>query len=118
MVQADDERAMEVLASGLPIHQGAQLATTDGAVLVRARADKEAKYTELPKKPMSFGGGGGPGDREADGAQRQPLLSICWRQVARVRSSMSCADPPIWPRGEEPKVRGLISPICSASCDG
>ena len=61
MVRADDERAMEVLASGLPIHQGAQLATTDGAVLVRARADKEAKYTELPKKPMSFGGGR-PGD--------------------------------------------------------
>ena len=66
-VRADDERAVEVLASGLPIHQGAQLAvdttvrspltstglarpgaaTTDGAVLVRARADKEAKYTEL-----------------------------------------------------------------------
>ena len=66
-VRADDERAIEVLASGLPIHQGAQLAvdvtlrspltstglarpgaaTTDGAALVRARADKEAKYFEL-----------------------------------------------------------------------
>ena len=66
-VRADDERAIEVLASGLPIHQLAQLAvditlrspltstglarpaaaTTDGAVLVRARADKEAKYFEL-----------------------------------------------------------------------
>ena len=30
---------------------------------------------------------------------------------------MSCANPPIWPRGGEPKERGLISPICSASCD-
>ena len=67
-VQADDERAIEVLASGLTIHQGAQLAaditlrstltstgclarpgaaTADGAALVRARADKEAKCFEL-----------------------------------------------------------------------
>ena len=66
-VRADDERATQVLASGLPIHQGAQLAvditvrspltstglarpgaaTTDGAVLVGARADKKAKYTQL-----------------------------------------------------------------------
>ena len=65
-VRADDERAIEVLASGFPIHQGAQLAvditvrspltstglarpgaaTTDASA-GRARADKEAKYTEL-----------------------------------------------------------------------
>ena len=60
-VRAADERAIEVLASGAQLavditvrspltstglaRPGA--ATTDGAVLVRARADKEAKYTEL-----------------------------------------------------------------------
>ena len=63
-VAAEDERAIEVLASGLPIRQGAQLAvdvtvrcalTADGLptpgaarhALLRARADKERKYTEL-----------------------------------------------------------------------
>ena len=66
-VAAEDERAIEVLASGLPIRQGAQLAVDvtvrcaltadglptpgaarhDGAALLRARADKERKYTEL-----------------------------------------------------------------------
>ena len=66
-VEANDERAIEVLATGLPLHQGVQLAvditlrsaltTTglatlgaahiDGIVLQRARADKERKYAEL-----------------------------------------------------------------------
>ena len=63
----DDMRSIEVLATGLPLHHGAQLAvditlrsaitssshacpnaaTVDGAVLVKARVDKERKYTEL-----------------------------------------------------------------------
>ena len=47
---------------GSPSTRERSWTTTDGAVLVRARADKEAKNTELPRKPMSFGGGG-PGDR-------------------------------------------------------
>ena len=62
-----DAREIEVLASGLPMHHGAQLAVditmrsaltvngsacpnaahTDGAVLLRARLDKERKYHEL-----------------------------------------------------------------------
>ena len=67
-IRADDERAIEVLASGLPIFHGAQLAVditlrspltsgglprpeaahVDGVVLLhRARGDKEAKYSEL-----------------------------------------------------------------------
>ena len=66
-VPADDDRAIEVLASGLPMQHGAQLAIditirsatsanglpqrnaahVDGAVLTRARVDKEAKYAEL-----------------------------------------------------------------------
>ena len=66
-VRADDMRSIEVLASGLPLYRGAQLAvditlrcaltaasqacanaaTVNGAVCTRARADKEAKYTEL-----------------------------------------------------------------------
>ena len=66
-VPAPDERAIEVLASGLHLFQGAQLAvdvtvrsaltahrlacvgaaTTDGVVLARARGHKERKYHEL-----------------------------------------------------------------------
>ena len=66
-VQNTDQRAIEVVASGLPLHHGAQLAVditlrsalsaaglpsgnaahVDGAVLVRARRDKERKYAEL-----------------------------------------------------------------------
>ena len=66
-VSANDERAIEVLASGLPLHHGAQLAVditirsattaaglpsanaahTNGAVLMAARRDKEVKYREL-----------------------------------------------------------------------
>ena len=66
-VPADDDRAIEVWASGLPMQHVAQLAIDitlrsatsanglpqrnaahiDGAVLTRARADKEAKYAEL-----------------------------------------------------------------------
>ena len=56
-VAAADEKAIEVLASGLPLFQRAQLAvdvtvcvgaaTTDGVVLVRARGEKERKYHEL-----------------------------------------------------------------------
>ena len=66
-VSATDMRSIEVLATGLPLHHGAQLAvditlrtaltsashacpsaaTIDGAVLVKARADKERKYAEL-----------------------------------------------------------------------
>ena len=67
VVRVDDERAIEVLAAGLPIHHGAQLAVditlrsvltaaglpcpnaarVNGAVLQKARRDKEAKYVEL-----------------------------------------------------------------------
>ena len=66
-VAATDQRAIEVLTSGLPINQGAQLAVditlrcvlnvdgmatpgaahTDGVALQRARGDKERKYTLL-----------------------------------------------------------------------
>ena len=65
-VPATDERAIEVLASGLEMNHGAQLAvditfrsavtscgarpnaaTVDGAVLVEARHNKEMKYAEL-----------------------------------------------------------------------
>ena len=66
-VSANDDRAIEVLATGLPLYFGAQLAvditlrcalasdgTTqpgaarmDGAVCTRAREDKERKYSEL-----------------------------------------------------------------------
>ena len=66
-VSAQDERAIEVLASGLPIHHGAQLAVDvtmrcaltaqglaspgaahiNGAAALRARRDKELKYQEL-----------------------------------------------------------------------
>ena len=67
IVSANDERAIEVLASGLPLFQGAQLAVditirsvltasgaavlntshTDGVVLLQARREKERKYAEL-----------------------------------------------------------------------
>ena len=66
-ISANDERSIEVLASGLPLHRGSQLAvditlrsaltaqglpcpgaaSTDGSVLHRARRDKERKYHEL-----------------------------------------------------------------------
>ena len=66
-VAATDHRAIEVLASGLPLHHGVQLAvditircahtaesracpnaaTTNGAVLQAARAQKATKYAEL-----------------------------------------------------------------------
>ena len=66
-ISAPNAREIEVLASGLPMHHGAQLAVditirsaltangsaspnaahTDGAVLLRARMDKEEKYHEL-----------------------------------------------------------------------
>ena len=66
-VAANDERAIEVVASGLPVHHGAQLAVditlrcaltasglprpgaavADGVVCRRTRAEKERKYTEL-----------------------------------------------------------------------
>ena len=66
-VPANDERAVEVLAAGLPLHHGAQLAVDitlrsvltasgtarpnaaveDGAICRRARQDKERKYFEL-----------------------------------------------------------------------
>ena len=64
-ISASDAREKEVLASGLPMHHGAQLAVditmrsaltangsacpnaahTDGAVLLRARSDKEGSIT-------------------------------------------------------------------------
>lgn len=66
-VSAGDEREIEVMASGLPLFGGAQLAiditlrsvltadgdahagaaSEDGAILVGARREKEAKYAEL-----------------------------------------------------------------------
>ena len=66
-VSANDERTIEVLASGLPLHHGAQLAVditvrsattsaglpatnaahTNGAVLMAARRVKEEKYREF-----------------------------------------------------------------------
>ena len=66
-VSATDEREIEVVAAGIPIHHGAQLAvditlksavtsvgaprataaTVNGAALLQARRDKEAKYAEL-----------------------------------------------------------------------
>ena len=58
-VAAEDESAIEVLASLLPFRQGAQLAEEvtvlatpgaarhDGAALLRARGDKERNYAEL-----------------------------------------------------------------------
>ena len=66
-VSADDHRSIEVLASGLPLHHGAQIAVDitlrcalrscgnahvhaavmNGAVLARAREEKERKYVEL-----------------------------------------------------------------------
>ena len=66
-VRSDDERVLEVLASGLPLHHGAQLAVditlrsaltaaglpspsaahVNGAALARARRDKERKYGVL-----------------------------------------------------------------------
>ena len=66
-VSADDHRSIEVLASGLPLHHGAQIvvditlrcalrscgnahvhaAVMNGAVLARAREEKERKYVEL-----------------------------------------------------------------------
>ena len=51
-VSAMDERGIEVVAAGLPIHHGAQgarttAATVNGAALSQARRDKEAKYPEL-----------------------------------------------------------------------
>ena len=66
-VAATDEREVEVVAAGLPIHHGAQLAAditlrsatsscgaprpnaavVNGAVLTQARRDKEVKYSEL-----------------------------------------------------------------------
>ena len=64
-LDANDERAIEVLASGLPFHQGAQLVVditcvttaagmatagsshTDGVVLQRAQTDQERKHAEL-----------------------------------------------------------------------
>ena len=65
--RADDERVLEVLASGLPLHHGAQFAVditlrsaltaaglpltsaahVNGAALARARCDKERKCGEL-----------------------------------------------------------------------
>ena len=67
VVSASDERSIEVLASGLPFHHGAQLAIDvtlrsaltscgsaipgaareNGAALARARPDEERKYAEL-----------------------------------------------------------------------
>ena len=65
-VSVQDERAIEVVASGLPFHHGAQFAVditlrsattaglpctnaahTNGAVLHRARMEKAAKYSEV-----------------------------------------------------------------------
>ena len=66
-VRGDDERCIEVVASGLPLYHGAQLAVditmrsavtssdearpgadrVDGIVCINARADKEQKYAEL-----------------------------------------------------------------------
>ena len=66
-VPATDMRSIEVLTTGLPLHHGTQLAVDitmrcaltstsqacpnaaieNGAVLVKARADKERKYAEL-----------------------------------------------------------------------
>ena len=98
-VRADDERATEVLASALPIlqtgcrHHGAFTPHLDRPGAPRGRNNGwcsagQSPYRSTPnssRKPMSFGGGG-PGDRG---------LSTCWRQTARARSPLSCADLPI-----------------------
>ena len=73
-VEANDERAIEVLATGLPLHQGAQLAVDitqrsaltatglatpgaahiDGIVLQRARADKERTGGRWSSEAVDF----------------------------------------------------------------
>ena len=80
-----DERRLEVVAEGLPLHGGAQLeidttfvsalrrdgaprpsaATTDGVALQAARWRKEHTYPELvgPRARAKFGGAGGRGRR-------------------------------------------------------
>ena len=110
-VRAYDERATGVRASGLPHppgravgcgHHGAftphprqawraqGAATTDGAMLVRARADKEAKLHRAPPgKPMSFGGGG-PGD----GGQMEHRGNLWCRHVGG-RSRARGPPPPV-----------------------
>ena len=73
-VRADDERVLEVLASGLPLHHGAQLAVditlrsaltsaglpspnaahVNGAALARARRDKERKWGRWRQEAYEF----------------------------------------------------------------
>ena len=71
VVPTDDGRSMEVLASGLPMHHVAvdttlrsatfaeglpqpNAAHTNGAVLIRARTDKQTKYAELVAGNLFF----------------------------------------------------------------
>ena len=70
VVPTNDERSIEVLASGLPMHHVAvdttlratfaeglpqpNAAHTNGAVLIRARTDKQTKYAELVAGNLFF----------------------------------------------------------------
>ena len=111
-VAASDERAVEVLASGLPVYHGAQLAVditlrsalsasglprfnaavVDGAVCGRARDDKERKCAELLH-----------GDRcrlvvvaletEGGGARRQWISLLGWQLPGPARQHPCSAVP-------------------------
>ena len=140
--------------SRLPIHQGAQLAvdimvrspltstglarpgaaTSDGVVLVRARADKEAKYFELLQGNRCLEMGGRCSteattfvDMLAAGRAREvPSVSRRSTRGAGGRGCWQCHvavhllilwSPRSGIRGGELKGRRLISLICSASSD-
>ena len=118
-VAAEDERAIEVLASGLPIRQGVQFAvdvtvrcvlTADGlptpraarhhgAALLRARADKERKIHRV-------------------GAQRQvPVVWLLWKLGAVVvtKRRNSSANWLVVGHGRSHRCRGQLF---SGGCEG
>ena len=117
-VRAEDERRIEVLASGLPLFHGAQLAVditfrsalacngeprpgaarVNGSVCKRARADKETKYTELLAGDRCASSSW-PWKRGAGGVPKQSSSSEAYGRNHPHRRSQ-----PSWPGGDDGRV--------------
>ena len=106
-VRADDERVLEVLASGLPLHHGAQLAVdiTLRSVLTSAglpspnaaHVDVTRRgSTESCSKEIAANWSWLESKLGADGARRRANSSIPWLLPGHVMHLPSCAVQRIW----------------------
>ena len=118
-VSANDERSIEVLASGLLVHHGAQLAvdvalrcaltcggnahpqaaSTNGVVLTRAPSGQGEEVRRTPRVRALPTGGRRTGDGEGDGARKRWSSWTVLQLPAHVKRRASYGVQPSWDGG-------------------